>query len=477
MERIKTLIVDDEPFVAESLRGLIDWEALGFEIVGMCHSGKSALETVESRPVELLLCDIKMPEMNGIELVRQISEKHSQIENIIISGYSDFAYAQSAIRYGTTAYCLKPFDEQEVTAALTHVREKILKRREARRSDALTELLFLSNGIPAERLRADLAALRFDLGRPVYICVLRGCQCDFSDTAQSLGLQVGIQEYIYLLQPRDAFAPVMQRLRAVCAEQNASAGMVRIGDKMRIAAHIEHARQSAMSAFISEQAEPVLYEEVPAGQRRKKQDLLALLPSAGLNSAQKEQVIDRICKVFAEGRYTIQDAYHFHRLLMSRYLSNDYTGIFSCDSYEAMAEEFKTLRDMLRQIIQIDTSETVSIADSDSWIQTLKDYCEKNYSEPITITTASEMLHISPSYFSTLFKKATKENFTAYITHLRLKKACELLVSTGKNISDIAIDVGYSDYFYFTKVFRKHFRITPSEYRKNAQTAGEGREG
>ena len=79
--------------------------------------------------MELLLCDVKMPEMSGIDLVQQVSAQFPQIENIIISGYSDFAYAQSAIRYGTTAYCLKPFDEEELSAALDLAREKILNKR------------------------------------------------------------------------------------------------------------------------------------------------------------------------------------------------------------------------------------------------------------------------------------------------------------------------------------------------------------
>ena len=87
MELIKTLIVDDEVFVAQSLKALLDWEALGFEITAVCHSGKSALAEIEKGQVELLLCDVKMPEMSGIDLVQQVSVQFPQIENIIISGY------------------------------------------------------------------------------------------------------------------------------------------------------------------------------------------------------------------------------------------------------------------------------------------------------------------------------------------------------------------------------------------------------
>lgn len=471
MELIKTLIVDDEIFVAQSLKALMDWESLGFEITAVCHSAKSALAEIEKSDVALLLCDVKMPEMSGIDLVRQVSARYPQIENIIISGYSDFAYAQSAIRYGTTAYCLKPFDEDELAAALCLAREKILNNRAKLTSDILTELLFLSGSVPSERLREDLGNLGFDAGQPIYVCVLLGCVCDFSSVAHSQGLRVGSQKYIYLLQPYSSIQRVQQLLCAVCARSSASAGLDRIDGKLRIAAHIEHARQSAMQFFIAGKKEPVVYERPQVRSPRKKQDLLALLPQSGMTPAQKEQYIDKLCAVFTECRYTIQDTYYFYHLIISQYLPSGYTEIFNCDSYEAMVEEFKTLREMLQQIIQIGPGEIVNIADSQSWIQPVKEYCEKNYTEPISITIVSDMLHISPSYFSSLFKKVTGENFTAYVTNLRLKKACEQLVSTEKNISDIAIDVGYSDYFYFAKVFRKHFRATPSEYREQCRQA------
>lgn len=466
MELIKTLIVDDEIFVAESLRALLDWEALGFEIVAVCHDARSALEEIPARGVELLLCDVKMPEMDGIELVRQVSEKWPHIENIIVSGYSDFSYAQSAIRYGTTAYCLKPFDEDEIMSALELAREKILTFRSKQTADVLTELLFLSNGVPQERLKEDLTALGFDLARPVYVCVLLGSVCDFSGTAHSQGMRVGSQKYIYLLQPTHTIGRILQLLRNICTRNAASAGLDALGEKLHIAAHIEHARQSAMLSFITEKMEPVVYEDYHARQKQTKQDLRALLPAEGITAAQREQYIEEVCAAFVEAHYTIQDAYRFYHMIISQYLPSGLTEIFNCDSYEAMAEEFRSLREMLTQIIQIDSGETSNISDSQSWIQPVKEYCENNYTEPISITIVSDMLHISPSYFSTLFKKETGMNFTAYVTELRLEKACELLAATDKNISDIAIDVGYSDYFYFAKVFRKHFRITPSEFRE-----------
>ena len=466
MELIKTLIVDDEVFVAQSLKALLDWEALGFEITAVCHSGKSALAEIEKGQVELLLCDVKMPEMSGIDLVQQVSAQFPQIENIIISGYSDFAYAQSAIRYGTTAYCLKPFDEEELSAALDLAREKILNKRAKLTNDILTELLFLSGGIPAERLREDLEKLGFDPARPVYVCVLLGCVCDFSSVAHSQGMRVGSQKYIYLLQPHTALHSVLDTLRTVCARSAASAGLDRIGRKLRITAHIERARQSAMQFFYTAKKEPVVYESPQVRPPKKKRDLLALLPPQGMTQAQKDQYAEHIRQVFTECRYTIQDAYYFYHLISAQYLPAGCKEVFHCDSYEAMAEEFLSLEEMLRQTVQTGPGEIVNISDSQSWIQPVKEYCEKNYTEPISITIVSDMLHISPSYFSTLFKKVTGENFTAYVTSLRLEKACEQLTATEKNISDIAIDVGYSDYFYFAKVFRKHFRATPTEYRE-----------
>lgn len=470
MKPVKTLIVDDEVFVAESLKALLDWTALGFEIVGTCYSAESALSFLERHSVDLLLCDIKMPGMTGLELISQVRSRWPHIESIIVSGYSDFTYAQTAIRHGAIAYCLKPFNEQETQTVLESARKKIYETRK-KREYILTELLFLSDDLPTAHLQHNLTVLGFNLKSPIYVCMMLGCHIELNDISLNMHLSIGNHKYVYLVQPFGPLDDIIKVLNHVCEQNEANAGIAPVNENQRISEAIEHARQCAMHGFISEKHEVVSYEFLPAHARQRRHDLSSLLPSSGMNHERKNQYINHVCAVFLAERYTVRDAYHFYNLLISQPAMADSIAAFDFDGYESMAEEFKSLRNMLSQILLADKIQVLNETDSHSWIRSIKSFCEKNYAEPISITMASDMLHVSPSYFSTLFKRETGENFTAYVTNLRLNKARELLISTKRNVSDIAIEVGYSDYYYFTKVFRKYYGITPTQYRQSQKTS------
>ncbi|MCR5421256.1 MAG: response regulator, partial [Lachnospiraceae bacterium] len=119
---LKVMLVDDEPFIMQGLSVLIDWEKLGFRIVKMASNGKEAYDFLKSEKVDLIIADISMPLMNGIELIKRIrEEKLSDAYFIILSGYNDFSYAQQAIRYSCLEYLLKPIDKEELIGILNRV--------------------------------------------------------------------------------------------------------------------------------------------------------------------------------------------------------------------------------------------------------------------------------------------------------------------------------------------------------------------
>lgn len=121
---LRVLLVDDEPFILRGMKELIDWEDEGFEIVGSAADGEEALLFLQNHDADLILSDIKMPIMDGLELLRKlrISEKYRDIYFIILSGYADFQYAQEAIKYACNDYILKPVEEEKLVQALRKVR-------------------------------------------------------------------------------------------------------------------------------------------------------------------------------------------------------------------------------------------------------------------------------------------------------------------------------------------------------------------
>lgn len=122
-------IVDDEPIIRMGLSKLIGWEELGFEIACMAQNGKQALEQLELENVDLIITDIEMPVMNGLDFIKAVREKNRDVEIVILTAYDDFEYAKTAIRYGITQYILKPIEEKEVVKMLLDIRESIQSKR------------------------------------------------------------------------------------------------------------------------------------------------------------------------------------------------------------------------------------------------------------------------------------------------------------------------------------------------------------
>ena len=131
---MKVLIADDEAVVLEGLKYIIDWEALGFSICSQAKNGNETLEKIMKLSPDLVLLDIRMPGLTGIEIVQIARERGFTGHFIILSGYSDFSYAQTAIRYGVDFYLTKPIDEDELENAVTTVRNQIEEEHKSART-------------------------------------------------------------------------------------------------------------------------------------------------------------------------------------------------------------------------------------------------------------------------------------------------------------------------------------------------------
>lgn len=123
--KISVLIVDDEKYIREGLQALLKWETMGFSVCDEAGTGEEALEKIFLYQPDLVLMDIKMPGMSGIDVIKTVREKDYAGEIIVLSGYSDFQYAQSAMHYGVEEYIVKPVEEKILLDAVLRVKEKI----------------------------------------------------------------------------------------------------------------------------------------------------------------------------------------------------------------------------------------------------------------------------------------------------------------------------------------------------------------
>ncbi len=139
------LIVDDEPIIRNGLKSFIDWEEHGLALVGDCANGLEALELLRSRPVDILITDIKMPVMDGLELTRNALEVNPQMKVVLISSYNEFDYVREGMKHGAVDYLLKPsLEAEELIAVLDRCKEMLLEnRRQAIQKQQFDEQLTL----------------------------------------------------------------------------------------------------------------------------------------------------------------------------------------------------------------------------------------------------------------------------------------------------------------------------------------------
>ena len=135
---IKVIVVDDERFVRMGIVGETDWASLGCEVVGEAENGLDALELVHEKNPELMICDIRMPKMNGLEMLKKLREEKNPVQVIFLTAYSEFSYAREALKLYSFDYLLKPFEDGELESAILRAKERIETDREKRRDTGLS---------------------------------------------------------------------------------------------------------------------------------------------------------------------------------------------------------------------------------------------------------------------------------------------------------------------------------------------------
>ena len=183
---LRLIIVDDEKIIRESIRSLIDWESLGIEVVGVCKNGLEAYDAILDSYPDIVLTDIKMPGLSGLELIEKLNDTRENIQFIILSGYSEFEYAKQAMRFGIRHYLLKPCNENQIIEAIEDVKKACYLKQQADQA-------------PEQNVRFEKSVFRNILtdgltnaAEPALLCDNYQCYLDFTHTAYDL-------HYVYFL--------------------------------------------------------------------------------------------------------------------------------------------------------------------------------------------------------------------------------------------------------------------------------------
>ncbi len=402
---LKVLLVDDEELLRRGLKAIVHWEENECHVVAEAENGEEALEIIQNTDVDIVITDIRMPIMDGIQLMKNIWEKKKYIKVIVISGYDEFAYAQKAMEYGGSCYVLKPIDEEEINYAIKQVKNEI---NEMHKQMALEGFMkceakesYLKKIISGEVTQKNysreiLKALELVfLGE--YYCV--GC-CAVGEINVNLKNQRAIKE-IEKIVNRDYNGEVfLNRHNEICIV-------------------LCYSNQDAKSYSLF--CESAQFLEKYTGK------------TVVVGVGRRYTCFDKIAISYKEAQEAMKYGYSVEKTAVIEY------------------ERVVSKKD--------DNSVALSIVDQ------ARKYIEAHYFEKVTLDELVLELYVSKSYFCKIFRDVTGYSFGSYLNNYRIEKAKMLLRDHRYKNYEISYIVGFEDSSYFNQVFKKSVGVTPRRYR------------
>ena len=433
----KLLIVDDEKAVRDRLSG-IDWSAYGISEIDFAEHGLIGLQKVYAWKPDVVLSDIQMPVMNGIDMIRQIHEKFPWISVVVLTGYDNFEYIRECMRSSVVDYILKPINEKELDETFRKL--AAAKRNEDEEKTRYETVRFQNQEIIrglrnrflrhyfTERMTEDeieerSAYAEINLEGDDFSAVVVRPDLDGRSAKETYGEELdliafALDNVIYeYTEKEDRVAGRVLHDSAVC--QFLVTGKLDKEEALRLTESIKEAVYSIAELLGTTVSAAV-------GRPVSRTNILASLRSA-------EELLDHNAE---------HDAF--------LYAENDGT-----------PEDAPQVREEESLIPPDDASKMKLIT------RAAIDFIDKNYTRTITLDDVAEHVFLSPTYVSYLFRTEVKMNFINYLTTKRMEKAKELLKDPRLRIYEISTSVGYENSRYFSSIFKKYTGQTPVDYRSS----------
>jgi two-component system response regulator YesN len=484
-----------------------------------------ALPLLQTARPDVLITDIRMPFMDGLQLCKIVRERMPWVKIIILSGHDEFEYAQKAIELGVTEYLLKPVTVQNLHSVLRKIAAQLdQERKEQEHLRKLQDDVEENRAALRERLLLKLVVgaisstdaiergqlLGLDIVARCYLVVIikieladRSEQFDYAEYQQAQHILTGLVEHnpdVFVLKKGwDELILIMKGNTPEYLEEEKDLLLERIKREVKqppyqliigvgtLKKRIVEIYRSFIEAVASTQQ--VADEKAGPNHTTDKAELLKLDKSAVddyLRCGVKEkfdEFFDAYIKPLHETAiesYLIKNYMFVDVVLATAKLVNELGGdvdkiIPELDSIETVLANIKTteqLREQARKIL----IGALAFRDSRTsyhagMIQQAKEYIDRRYMYPdLSLNQVAAQVNLSPSYFSVVFGQATGQTFKEYLTEIRIKRAKELLRMTTQAAADISYQVGYSDPHYFSYVFRKNTGLSPTQFRLQAQT-------
>ncbi len=523
----RAFFVEDEIVTREGIRDNVDWQGNGFEFCGEAPDGEIALPLIQLTQPDVLITDIKMPFMDGLELCKIVRERMPWIKIVILSGHDEFEYAQKAINLGVTEYLLKPVTVQDLHRVLQRIGVQLdRERREQEHLEKLKNQVEENRTALRERLLLNLAmgamssVEAIEKGHALGLDLVAGCYLVMVVRIE-LHNAAGSFDYHEYRRAQQALAELLENHLDVFLIKKDAEELVLI--MKGSASEYVHERKDLLRQMIQHQAKAkgfgvaigcgtakhriadiyqsfveALIEAQSVGSRDPallsgnigKAELLKINKSAVenyLRCSVKEDYADffdtfirplgeAALKSYLIKNYIVMDIALTAAKFIAELGGNMDQVVPVLDNMEATLVEITTVeqfRDRLQEILARALTYRDSQANNQHglMIQQVHNYIDQHYMDAnLSLNEVASQVNLSPSHFSTVFSQETGQTFKEYLTEARIRRAKELLRSTTLKSFEISYQIGYSDPHYFSYVFHKHTGLSPKEYRQQAQT-------
>lgn len=517
----KVFFVEDEIVTREGIRDKVDWHGHGFEFCGEAPDGEMALPLLQATQPDVLITDIKMPFMDGLELSRIVRERLPATKIVILSGHDEFEYAQAAITLGVTEYLLKPVTVQDLHHVLQKLAGQLDRERHAQENlKTLRHQVEENRASRCERLLLDLvvgavsSADAIEKAQPLGIELIAGAylvvviKIELCDPAA----QFDYREYQHVQQiiagamdgNPDVFLLKKDLEELVLIMKGSTPDDLQANRDVLLEVIKQRARTTKCTLAIGSSAPkkrltdicPSFIEAVVsiqgAASRNNggassgvgKAELLKVNKSAVesyLKCGVKEDFDDffdtfiRPLGETALRSYIIKNYIMMDVVLTTAKFLNELGGnIDHVIPDLSFIEDLQTVGQIREQVQAILISalmyrDSQTVSQHAGMLQQARDYIDAHFRDPnLSLIEVAAQAHLSPSHFSSVFSQETGQTFKEYLTEIRIRTAKELLRTTTLRSFEIADQIGYSDPHYFSYVFRKHTGLSPKEFRMPA---------
>ncbi|KRF18419.1 response regulator transcription factor [Paenibacillus sp. Soil787] len=511
VKSLKIIVIEDEPIIQENIIKKIEENHSGFQVIAKAYNGKSGLDLIKQHKPDMIITDIRMPIMDGIELIRNVRFLFPDMPIIILSGYDDFEYARQALRFGVMEYLLKPLETGALLEALNRISNVVFPKSN------LLERSIISSELLGQNHDLEISAFLSHSGFQMYLLCL-GNLCNhvtsinraqhYSHLWGKIDWEQTVEQFPYELQNWWLIDEMLsnQKFLIIAAGENEDidikfsaellkASLLAVVEpySLNISIHSGHTTSQELWE-VAQELRSQLEKEMVIGKsgiicnsKEIKKEASASMIPASMNSKITSLLVAGNRELLRPVIFNLLESWEraaFPQRLIEKGLG-DLVDIFWRNTLLSREEEWNDVKAQILDSISI--SVDYAIVCSNVWgilecflekkpiidgaaeiSDKLEHYILEHYAEDISFEELAQQFNFSSAYLTKIFKKYKNETPLKYLINLRIEEAKRLIIEHKEiDLKIIAEMVGYFDQHYFSKVFKYNVGITPTEFKEN----------